>query len=327
MSYCLLLSVLELIVYSIVLQFGEFHGEDSSWLKDLLVSSIGALLGFVGAFLIFKYQLKIDREKAEKSEAAAIERKLHYFAALTHKIISSSKEQAEHLNRFCDSFNKDPFFMPRPALVSTLDIKRFSESLNHEEYYHAYITKFGLKNETVYEFRRFYAYIDFLNMGLPQLDELFKQSVLNHNDLKREYTGLLNESAHIARDLVRIKANSGIKPNSSDEEGKQLIQFLQERLDNYNQNAANNANLLTAQEEWVDEVSVFLKDKHKDDETLQDLIKKLDRTSNVFLDKERANEVVINSFRKEEAKILEASVKLSEASNKLIAQYILKINN
>ncbi|WP_188501740.1 hypothetical protein [Pontibacter amylolyticus] len=298
----------------IIFQSGEFYGEENSWIGDLFITSIGAFLGFCGALILFRYQLSVEKEKNGKAEKDSIERKLHYFTSLIHKITGASKEQADHLRAFCNSFSEDPFELPRPALVSSLDIKRFSEGLSHEEYYYAYISKFGLTKSIVYGYRRLYSYIDFLNMALPQLDEVYKQSVIYHNELKSEYTDLVNESVHMARELVKQLVN--------DEEYKSLTEFLEERLHRNNENAASSSSLLLAQEEWVDAVSEFLKVNYIDDETLSDLIRKLDRVTNVFIFKEQANDTIKDMFKKSHTKIEEAHRGLLEVSSNLVSTYI-----
>lgn len=146
------------MLLSIAFQFGDFLGTGNPWWYDIMISAVGGLVGIAGAYGIYRHQVRQVRED-----------RLKYVATLLSSIASYCKQTAASCKELSDELRQNPFKFKLLPFQANFDLRRLTERVDQEGFYHAYLWKYG-RSESVYrDFKETYGYLDFLHANIEQL--------------------------------------------------------------------------------------------------------------------------------------------------------------
>ncbi|MBK7883606.1 MAG: hypothetical protein IPJ81_07205 [Chitinophagaceae bacterium] len=148
----------------------------SLW-QDLLTGTIGAFLGFLGAYFIFIRGIKNDRKKERQRFKDEQLDKLKYFSILTENIIKISKKQSENYILYVNKIKLKPFEHHLLGNITNNDIKRATNKLNLEEYYLAYISRFGNDKNTIKEYKDIISSFDYIDTIYDEAVRILKEKL------------------------------------------------------------------------------------------------------------------------------------------------------
>ena len=134
---------------NIIFQFGEFSGEESSKLVDLLIQIVASLIGAGSAILVFWLGLKNEREKEAKQKLEITHDKLRYVNYLLNGTLIDIRSQVKKIEQFIDeqSENLSKFVHYNINLKS--DVERIVNNINQEDYFLAYVRVINDDNITI----------------------------------------------------------------------------------------------------------------------------------------------------------------------------------
>ncbi|GAB4007112.1 hypothetical protein GCM10028808_10360 [Spirosoma migulaei] len=160
----------------IVFQFGEFIGEDGSFWTDLIVGLVGSIVGgFIGtggAIWLYYRQVRDQKTKEDANRSQIQTDKLKYLHNLLNSIILATDTSIEAIVKQYKAVEAHPTHLPGMKIVAVYDFNRIVNVINHEEHYHAYVTK--LKDENI---TTIFSIVDFLFGSLLDLEKNFNEIV------------------------------------------------------------------------------------------------------------------------------------------------------
>lgn len=294
---------------NIVFQSGEFYNADSSF----WTTAFGALIGTLTALIVFVLQVKHDRKKEKEHTDKLINQKLHYFSSMVESIVELAKIQSNHLKVFYEDQRKDTINMQLLTLLPDNDLKRFSEIQNHEEYYHAYLTAFGYNSETVKEYRKYYARVDFLYTQTNLFKDMLQKSTQFDYERKVQYKEIIEK----AMDETAFIFNRAKQSNQVDD----FANFLSESLLKFYSGEINYSDLNEFQTKFVDPVKIGIIEKFGTIEQAMQLAFELKKATYLLTDINVSNSSVADDFEKIYTEYKNVADKLAEDSKKLTEKY------
>jgi len=262
------------ILLHIAFQSGEFYNEGNSFLSDFLINAFGALIGTLTALTIFWLTIKHDRKNKKANEVKVISQRLHYFSSIVNNITDIVTKQNVFLKDFFEKQRKDTLNIPLITLLPDNDLRRFSELQNHEDYYHAYLSKFSYSSETVEEYRCFYSYIDFLKAQIDQLRDRLMKSIQYDHDRKVKYKILVEKAMD---DTARIVGTATISNRITEFE-----MFLNQSLLNFYSIENDHFDLNNYQSFFVEPVKIEIIKKYAKNEIALQLVSELKKATYIF---------------------------------------------
>lgn len=215
------------LLIDFVFQSGEFYGQEDSFWKDFFIQ----LLSIMTALVVFKLGV-IANEKAKDREHNELMRQTYnYFISIVSSIIRLSREQASLTTNFLQQLETDLTIIPTPVSVPIKDLERFSDTSDHERYYHAYLHTHGSTEDEVNNFRRFYTSIDFLYLSNKMIFERISEARKFDHDRKVNYSNIFKKVSDDAAELVRINSISVQKDEFSEFLNQSLLTFFEKRVD------------------------------------------------------------------------------------------------
>ena len=172
-------------------QFVQNSIPESTFISDLIVATVGSLVGTGGALLLFFYSNKRQLIEDGKKRDETQEHKLYYFASLLKSSIRISHNQCDNIEKFIEDTRKTPLNLPAMNWVPMNDINRIVENLNLEEYFLAYTLKFVKHESCVTEFRNIISTLDFLKETFLSVEKLikgaFEDDIVKKKQLESDY--------------------------------------------------------------------------------------------------------------------------------------------
>lgn len=297
----------------IIFQSGEFNNEGNSFWSDLLINVFGALVGTLTALWVFMLTVKHDRKKEKEKDEKIISQRLHYFSSMIDSIADTVSQQSKHIKEFCEKQRKDSLNIPLITLLPMNDLKRFSDLQNHEDYYHAYLSKFGYKAETVKEYRSFYSLIDYLKSQTDQAQDILNKSMQFDYERKVQYKELVEK----AMDGTALLFNNAKQNDNIDE----FAEFLNQSLLNFYSGEINYADLNEFQSKFVDPVKVKIIEKYRHIEAAIQLAGELKKATYIFTSIQFSNNEIANDFEQIYAGYNTACDKLVEVNIRLTKKF------
>jgi hypothetical protein len=165
-----------LTVLDIFFQSGEFIIPDNSWWQELLNTMLGAGIGSGVTIWALYRTFRQDKIKDEKNRIEIQIEKIKYFKSLISNTISDLKAQTGFVKTHSETVTKDPLNLPLLEIRTFNDLERLVHKINQEEYYHAYLGQFNSRNESIEEFRKIYALLDFFHASIRTVQDMFKSA-------------------------------------------------------------------------------------------------------------------------------------------------------
>jgi hypothetical protein len=293
----------------IVFQSGDFYNEGNSFWTDFFINVFGALIGTLTALVIFLLTVKHDRKKEKERENNTIGQRLHYFSSMVDSINETVKKQSNHLKEFFENQRKDTLNIPLVTLLPDNDLKRFSELQNHEDYYHAYLSRFGYDSVIVKEYRNFYSLIDFLKTQNNQFQDMLMKSMQFDYERKVRYKNIVEK----AMDDTALLFNSA----KQEQRITDFEIFLNETLLNFYKGDVDFSDLNHFQSKFVDPIKIEIVKKYRENDIAIQLAGELKKATYIFTEIKLSNEEIANDFERIYKNYNDACDKLNKLTLKL----------
>jgi len=272
-------------------------------------SFLGALLGALIPVIIFLLTIYYDRNKEKKKKQETINQRLRYFSSMIENISHTVRNQSKYLKVFFETQRQNTLDIPLLTQLTDKDLKRFSEFQNHEEYYHAFLNKFGDSSEILKEYRDFYLLVDFLKAMNDQLQERLMKSIQYDNERKKRYLKIVEKTMDKAALIVCSATHDGSKTSNFE-------RFLNQILTDYYSKEIDYDGLSYLQSDFVIPVKDEIFKSFPNLNTAILLAIELKRATFIFNDIKIANNKIADDFEKEYLKYNNASIELETLANK-----------
>lgn len=214
------------MLINITFQFGNFEAGSSSYLENLSTGILGALVGVLGAYFIYRISIHAIRRD-----------RLKYVVSLLNSIIPSAKRQAGYCEEQGNATKADPLRMPMLKIEANRDFKRLSDKVEQEGVYHAFLDKYSRKNPDTYsKFQKIYGYIDYLDYTLEQLIDFNEKTNAALWERKKAYALTFRQ--------VKEKIESIIIDTVFQQTYPEYINFLQQTLEKFFDNNPEGENVV-----------------------------------------------------------------------------------
>ena len=161
-------------LYDIVFQDGEFFYDTSSSVIEKFWTFFVSFCGIGIPLILFYLGLRLDKKRENKRKIDRQEDNLKYFAILIENILTLSSIQATNCVTVATKISINPIEFPLLEKIVGTDIKRIVNLSNHEDIFHAYISKYGNTTENIKEFRVIFSYLDYLDKIYDQHIQVFE---------------------------------------------------------------------------------------------------------------------------------------------------------
>lgn len=166
---------------SVIFDFVEHYYDGSGeyiWIK-LLVSLIGAFVGFGGALIIYYKKQKSDKNKEQSKDASEALEKLTYFKILINGTINHIEKQKDNVQAFVTEQEKNLLEIQILKQLASNDIKRL-HSLDAHGIYKAYGYYIGkIDKEWIENYKKLYSALDFIDGSLDECLRIFLSNSKN----------------------------------------------------------------------------------------------------------------------------------------------------
>lgn len=194
-----------------------------SFFKDLFLNALGAFLGFLGAWLIYRREQK---DNARKEKAATLNRYREHVAYLQGTltdVVKFVEDQTKLIDEFTDSVRETPTALHPISLIANTSVQRLVNA-DTQELYHAYNTLFAQQPNPTQQYRRFLRATDSIALNYKRMQELYEKYLTSTKerlyDFKRAMEQLAND---LAVYLHELKQQPGYEQNPSFQELNTLM--------------------------------------------------------------------------------------------------------
>lgn len=213
------------LLFDIVFQNGEFFYEASSSILEKIWTFLASFIGLGIPLLLFYLGLKEDKKREIKRKNDRQNDNLKYFAILVENVIIVCNKQAGNCMRIAEESASHPTEFPIIEKVVGTDIKRIVNLVNHENIFHAYVSKFGNKTEKIKEFRTIFSYLDYL-------DKTYDQHIFDYENFKQKFDSIFFEYKILSEELMDYVTSliRSIKKENPDNEKDDFLNFIDELI-------------------------------------------------------------------------------------------------
>jgi hypothetical protein len=226
----------------------DFFKDSQLW-RDLLTGSVGAFLGFLGAYLIFIKGLKSDKRREEDRLRAEKLDRLKYLSSLVASIIKIGETQAANFEEFASDIKTDPYKRRLLKSVTNNDLKRGSEKLDFEANYLAYISQFDSNKESVKDFKEIISSFDYIDAIYDDAIKVLEAKLQIVYNKKTHFASKFNESLNLAGNTLFL---DGYKDDES------LTSFINQILTDYYTNREIVEDFETPMKKFIEPLHKFL---------------------------------------------------------------------
>lgn len=294
----------------IIFQSGDFYNEGNSFWSDFLLNAFAALIGTATALLVFYLSIRSEKKKNIDNETKTINQRLHYFYSLAKSITDNAIKQGEYIMEFYKEQEQDDLNIPLIKLLTIEGLKRFSEIQNHEDYYHAYLKRFGYNNETVKEYQRIYNSVDFLKNSIEQQKNMLDISIKFDYERKMKYKSIVEKAMD---DVSVLSKDKTIDPK--------LAQFFNKSLLDFYSEERNHSNLSTFEDHFVKPTKVGLVKDFNDNETAFQISLDLKNATYIYSNIKLNNQKISADFKIIHEEFAKSCDDLKEVVDKLSKEF------
>ncbi len=219
--------------------FAELNRLIISFAPDLFITVIGSFLGFLGALLIYRFQIKNSEKNKDKERLTDIIYRFKYFNLAISNVTKSCKTQIKNYEELADNIKKKPHEIHLVKLIAFNDFQRISQ-MDSQEIFKAFIHLFGENDSSVRQYHSIYKSLDFIELSLnQQISSLEKNHQYLHNDQTRVKDMINGLSDDIASALFQLAKENDKRDYSNDP----FVQMLEEKLNKFKELAIKKASL------------------------------------------------------------------------------------
>jgi len=289
----------------IYFQSGDFTNEGNSFILDLIVSAIGAFIGIAGAAAIYLWQLRKERDD-----------KLKYASSLIISIINFTARQSEHCKDLAKQIRSNPTNLSLLHIQANQDLKRMVERVDQEKFYHAFLSRYGRKDEIYGAFKFMFSSLDFIDMTLIQIQDYLEKELLSITEKKKKYLDMLDQGETKAA-LLTV--------NPAFQDRVQLMEFLNVSLTEYipQKNAETSKDLSFPITHFIEPVIHFLTINHPTVPECNDISLFLKKAATTYSLIQQQSEGLAKSFDEYAEQLGAAGIKLAVLTTDLRRNYAI----
>jgi len=99
----------------------QYYSNDSSWVSELLIQIISALLGFIGAYLLFQFGIKKERRINELKEETRLKDLLHFVKVSIQTNVEPINNQIKAIDELITQLKSESVIDLKLTLTTSLD--------------------------------------------------------------------------------------------------------------------------------------------------------------------------------------------------------------
>lgn len=210
----------------------------SPWWKDLLINAFGAFIGIVGALALYYWQVWVQQKD-----------KLKYISSLLESLIKYSKTQAANCKRLSEKINQEPTRLHLLHFEANYDLKRLSDKVDQEGFYHAYLAKYKRNKNSYKSFKNLYGYIDFIDQNIDELKSFLEKEYLSITDRKKKFAEYLS---------LGLQKSALLLVNPALQKQNTLLNFINKSIKDFYDNQIDIEDLAYALNSFVIPVKDYL---------------------------------------------------------------------
>jgi hypothetical protein len=228
---------------------------------DLLIGSLGAFLGIVGAYYLYRLSLKQVRKD-----------RLTYITSLIENVIRSSRNQSDNCKTHREKILQEPLAIHYLQLLANSDTKRLADKVDQEGVYHAYLWKYGRPESSYKRFKELYGVIDYIDYLIDDLLKTNERILHNTWERKKEYQQRFKNITETIQAMLLIEQINNEQPELC-----QLCRKQLQRLGN-----AEGENLILSYEIVVRPIRDYITSKAKQHPKVTELLFLIDDANNQY---------------------------------------------
>ncbi|MBS1629380.1 MAG: hypothetical protein JST27_04915 [Bacteroidetes bacterium] len=280
------------------------------WLDNNLVS---ALIGALASFVVFYFTLRHERKRERNEQVELQKKKLNYLSALISGIIAYGNSQNKNIADMIQKISESPFDFPLMTFAPKADLERAANGINQEDYFHAYLTNYGSKLESVKDFKNIFSAIDYLHLQYDQLLEMIKISASHDNERKLNFKKLLNDASELA-------ATHSVQLEMSGR--TDFIQFLHTHWETFISKRTEESDIRFAFENFVEPVKMGIATKFADIPVAVAIANLLQKASLIYSDIPKQLLAIQEDYQAIHKSIDKAVKGLEEKSKSLLNDFL-----
>ena len=279
---------------------------------DMIYNSFGDLISaLIAAFIamwVFYRQWKKEREKEAENKLQEINEKNQYLKSILTATIGLSEKYKTSVEEFTSEIDNNPYEIPDIKLYPLQEFQRLQRIVNNEEYFHAYLNKYGNSTETINNYRTISSLSDYLASQIAELQK--KDYKLRDHDRKVDY---VNKFYEILEDVNKIGKSNEHKDHS-------IFIAFDKILADFHPHIKDGfvTDLSIGEENFLEPLKDEILENHFDKEGMQDLIIKIAKASRIYHEIPFQNEHTKKQFKQFEEIMDEVLVKMKEESKHII---------
>jgi len=163
--------------------FGEhYHYGSSSFILDLITTSIGAFLGFLFAlYLNRRAEKKIKLLETNKRNELYLD-KLKYLALFIESILDTTSKQIEKFKELSLKVKESPYLIHLPELLATYDFERL-KNYSSNELLEAFLYFDNLNENKIKDYKNIFSHVDYLYRIFQEYEKQNeKHQLFTHKD-------------------------------------------------------------------------------------------------------------------------------------------------
>lgn len=269
-----------------------------SFTADLLIAFLGAFLGLVAAYLIYKYSVNRSRED-----------RLKYIVSLVLTIVPSIKRQATYCKEYADTIKQSPFLNENLKLEANRDTKRLSDKVDQEGVFHAFLWKYKRSGKTYKDFQSLYSYLDYIDYLIDDLIKTNERILMFTWERKKEYQLTFKKAKESIQSLVLIPE---LENNQLP-----LVTFAGNLLETFSQNQPEGENIVASYEVVVKPLQEYIIANAKQHIKITELLFQLQDLSNMYYGMELSAKHNADDYLHYASELEKAGDKLTDSSKTL----------
>jgi hypothetical protein len=164
----------------------QYYSNDNSWVSDLLIQIVSALLGFIGAYLLFKFGIKKERRASDLKEEARLKDLLHFVKVSLQTNVEPINAQVKAIDELITQLKSESVIDLKLTLNTSLDFVEWMKSVDMKDLQKA----FFLYVPTINPHERYSYFIKHL-LHLRNISDYiatdFKNIILESNEFESKF--------------------------------------------------------------------------------------------------------------------------------------------
>jgi hypothetical protein len=164
----------------------QYYSNDSSWVSELLIQIISALLGFIGAYLLFQFGIKKERRINELKEETRLKDLLHFVKVSIQTNVEPINNQIKAIDELITQLKSESVIDLKLTLTTSLDFVEWMKSVDMKDLQKAFFLYVPAKNPH----ERYSNFIKHL-LHLRNISDFiatdFKNIIVESNEFERKF--------------------------------------------------------------------------------------------------------------------------------------------